>query len=301
MFNNSISTKKTAPTSMDDRDGYIWYDGKLLDWRKVTTHVLTHALHYAGAVFEGMRCYNGQVFKLTEHNERLLYSGKLLKLIIPYSVAELNAATAQVIAVNKLSNCYVRPIAFRGSEVMGLKPSANPAHVAIAIWEWPSYFDMATKMKGISLKIAEWKRPAAETAPVHSKCSGLYMICSLAKADAEDNGYDDALFLDYRGYVAEATGANIFFKMKDGKVHTPIADCSLDGITRRAVIGLLKQQGYEIVERHISLAELEHATESFLTGTAAEVTPIARIGEFQFKPSDFSKKLLEQFNQMVGA
>lgn len=293
MPTNSIPT-------MDNRDGFIWQNGKMIPWRDAETHVLTHGLHYASVAFEGERAYNGKIFKLKEHTQRLIDSAKILRMAVPFTLDQLMAASNEVVKANNLPNCYLRPIVFRGPEVMGLLPSAAASHVAIAAWEWPSYFDMATKMKGIKLQWAEWQRPAPNTAPVHSKCAGLYMICTLAKMKAEEEGYNDAMFKDYRGLVAEATGANVFFKMKDGKIHTPTPDCFLDGITRRAVMDIIKTMGVEVVERAIKPEELSEATECFLTGTAAEVTPVKSIGDYQFTPSDFSQTIVKKFNDMVG-
>lgn len=292
-------TLPPLPPTMADRDGFIWFNGQLVPWRDANTHLLSHGLHYASVVFEGERAYNGKVFRLQEHSQRLIDSAKMLRMTIPYSVNEIMTATEEVVKANKLRDCYIRPIAYRGPEVTGLLPSSAPAHVAIAVWEWPSYFDTATKMKGIRLTFAEWQRPSPKTEPVHSKCAGLYMICSLAKMAAEEEGYNDAMFLDYRGLVAEATGANVFFKMKDGTIHTPKPDCFLDGITKHTVSDMLRRQGYTIVERHIKPEELRDATECFLTGTAAEVTPVSQIGEYHFQPTDFSYKLVKEFMTLV--
>ncbi len=287
---------------MDDRDGKIWLDGQLVDWRNAKTHVLTQGLHYGSSVFEGERAYKGRVFKLREHTERLFYSAKLLRMEIDFSVQQIMDAHGELLAANGLqdADCYIRPVAYRGSEVMGLLPSKAPAHVAIAAWVWPSYFDMATKMKGITLKIAKYKRPSPETEPVHSKAAGLYMICSLEKMDAEENGYNDALFLDYRGYIAEATGANIFFKMADGKLHTPIADCFLNGITRKTVIDIAQSNGMEVVERHIMPEELSQVSECFLCGTAAEITPVSAINEFHFNPGGACQSIVGWYNKLVN-
>ena len=292
-------TQPLTPT-MADRDGFIWFNGQLVKWRDANTHMLTHGLHYASVAFEGERAYNGKVFKLKEHTQRLIESAKILRMTIPYNLDQLMAATNEVVKANNLPNCYLRPIVFRGPEVMGLLPSSAPAHVAIAAWEWPSYFDMATKMKGIKLQWAEWRRPAANTAPVHSKCAGLYMICTLAKMKAEEEGDNDAMFMDYRGLVAEATGANVFFKFNDGKIHTPTPDCFLDGITKHAVSDILRGMGVEVIERPIKPEELANATECFLTGTAAEVTPVKSIGNYQFAPGDFSQMVVKKFYDMVA-
>jgi len=251
----------------DDRDGVIWMDGRLVPWREARCHVLTHGLHYASSVFEGERVYGGQVFKLTEHSERLEHSAEILGFKLPWSVPEIDAATRQVIEANGIVDGYVRPVAWRGSEMMGVSAQHNTIHVAIATWEWPSYFDPAAKMKGIRLQVSPWRRPDPATAPTQSKAAGLYMICTMSKHQAEAAGWHDALMLDYRGLVAEATGANIFFAI-DGKLHTPTPDCFLDGITRRTVIELAKRRGIEVVERHMQPAEMADAQEVFLTGTA---------------------------------
>jgi branched-chain amino acid aminotransferase len=281
----------------DDRDGVIWYDGALVPWRDAKVHVLTHGLHYASCVFEGERVYNGTVFKLTEHSERLAKSAELLGFTIPYSVAEIEAATNAAVKASGLANAYVRPLAWRGSEMMGVAAQQNRIHLAVAVWEWPSYFDPETKMKGIRLMWAPWKRPSPECAPTASKAAGLYMICTLSKHEAERQGYQDALMLDWRGQVAEATGANVFFVM-DGKIHTPKPDCFLDGITRRTVIGLAKARGFEVIERAIFPEELAKAQECFLTGTAAEVTPVGQVGEHRFTPGQVCRALVDDFETL---
>ncbi len=286
--------------TMDDRDGFIWLDGKLVDWRSAQVHVLNQGLHYASSVFEGERAYKGKVFKLREHTERLFYSAEILKMKINFTVQQIIDAHAEVIEANGLSDCYIRPVVYRGSEVMGLLPSNNPAHVAIAAWVWPSYFDMATKMKGIRLKTATYKRPSPETEPVHSKAAGLYMICSLEKLDAEQKGFNDAMFLDYRGYIAEATGANIFFKMTDGNLHTPIADCFLNGITRRTAMELAQKNGIKVIERHIKPEELSQVTECFLCGTAAEITPVSSIDDHHFNPGNTCQSMVSWYNELVN-
>lgn len=286
--------------TMDDRDGFIWLDGKLVDWRSAQVHVLNQGLHYASSVFEGERAYKGKVFKLREHTERLFYSAEILKMKINFTVQQIIDAHAEVIEANGLSDCYLRPVVYRGSEVMGLLPSNNPAHVAIAAWVWPSYFDMATKMKGIRLKTATYKRPSPETEPVHSKAAGLYMICSLEKLDAEQKGFNDAMFLDYRGYIAEATGANIFFKMTDGNLHTPIADCFLNGITRRTAMELAQKNGIKVIERHIKPEELSQVSECFLCGTAAEITPVSAIDDHHFNPGNTCQSMVSWYNELVN-
>jgi branched-chain amino acid aminotransferase len=283
----------------DDRDGFIWMNGALLPWRDAQVHVLSHALHYASAVFEGERVYGGEIFKLTEHSERLVQSGKLLDFDVPYSVAELDQACRDVVEKNGIDDGYVRPIAWRGSEMMGVSAQKTKINVAIAAWEWPAYFSPEARMKGLKMRISEWRRPAPDTAPTRSKAAGLYMICTLSKHKAEAEGYHDALMLDWRGYVAEATGANIFFLMPDGKLHTPTPDCFLDGITRRTVIDLAKRRGYEVVERHIEPHELAEATEAFLTGTAVEVTPIASIGDYSFAPGTVCRTLMDDYDKKV--
>jgi len=286
----------TAP--YDRREGYIWLNGKLIPWGDARLHVLTHALHYGSAVFEGMRAYDGEIFKLTEHNQRLHDSAKILDFQIPYTVAELDQATREVMRANELSDAYVRPIAWRGSEQMGVSAQQTKINVAIAAWDWGSYFDPAARAKGLRLAFAEFRRPDPRTAPVKSKATGLYMICTIEKHRAEHAGYNDALMLDWRGQIAEATGANIFF-VKDGVLHTPLPDCFLDGITRRVVIGLAKQRGLEVVERAIMPEELGTFSECFITGTAAEVTPVSEIGEYKFAVGDITRMLMDDFTALV--
>jgi branched-chain amino acid aminotransferase len=283
---------------MDDRDGWIWFDGQFVPWREAKVHVLTHGLHYASAVFEGERMYGGEIFKLTEHTERLFKSAEILDFSIPYTVAQIDEACKATCAKNNLSDCYVRPIAWRGSEAMGVSAQNNTIHVAIAVWDWPSYFKPEEKAKGIHLTWAKWRRPAPDTAPTHAKAAGLYMICTLSKHAAERDGFADAMMLDWRGFVAEATGANVFF-VKDGVIHTPEPDCFLDGITRRSVMALARQKGLAIVQRHIKPEELSSFTECFITGTAAEVTPVAQIGEYTFTPGNISLSLMDDFARMV--
>lgn len=282
----------------DDRDGWIWLDGQFVAWREAKVHVLTHGLHYASSVFEGERMYGGEIFKLTEHTERLFKSAEILDFKIPYTVAEIDEACKATAAKNGLDDCYVRPIAWRGSEMIGVSAQQTKIHVAIAVWEWPSYFDPAAKAKGIRLTWAKYQRPDPKTAPVAAKAAGLYMICTISKHAAEKDGYADAMMLDYRGYVAEATGANVFF-VKDGVLHTPKPDCFLDGITRRTVIALAKDKGIEVIERHIEKAELSTFTECFIVGTAAEVTPVSEIGEFAFKPATLSLDLMDTYARLV--
>ncbi len=282
----------------DQRDGWIWYDGGLVPWRDAKLHVLSHGLHYGSCVFEGERAYGGQIFKCTEHSERLRRSAEYLDFEIPYSVEEIDAAKKLTLEKSGLADAYVRPVAWRGSEMMGVAAQDNTIHLAIAVWDWPSYFDPATKMKGIRLDMAEYRRPDPATAPCHSKAAGLYMICTISKHKAERKGYADALMLDWQGRVAECTGANVFF-IKDGVVHTPLADCFLDGLTRRTVIDLAKRRGFEVQERRIMPDELESFNECFITGTAAEVTPVSEIGPYRFQPGNMTRVLLEDFNQEV--
>ena len=282
----------------DDRDGWIWLDGQFVPWRDAKVHVLTHGLHYASSVFEGERMYGGEIFKLTEHTERLFKSAEILDFEIPYTVAEIDEACKATAAKNGLKDCYVRPIAWRGSEMIGVSAQQTKIHVAIAVWEWPSYFDPATKAKGIRLTWAKYQRPDPKTAPVAAKAAGLYMICTISKHAAEKDGYADAMMLDYRGYVAEATGANVFF-VKDGALHTPKPDCFLDGITRRTVIDIAKGKGIEVVERHIQKEELSTFTECFIVGTAAEVTPVSEVGEFKFTPAKLSLDLMDTYAALV--
>ena len=287
----------TTPT-FDNRDGYIWYNGELKPWRESTLHVLNHAVHYGSAVFEGERSYNGKVFKLAEHGERLIKSGEILDMKIPYSAAELDDAVVETLAANNITEGYVRRIAWRGSEMMGVSAQTTRINVAIACWEWPSYFAPEERLKGIRLDLSKWARPAPNTAPTNAKASGLYMICTLSKHEAERKGYADALMLDYRGQVAEATGANVFF-IKDGQIHTPKPDCFLDGITRRTVIALAKERGYEVIERVIMPEEMADFEECFLTGTAAEVTPVAEIGPYSFTPGQVCKTMMEDYMALV--
>jgi branched-chain amino acid aminotransferase len=289
-----------AVPNFADRDGKIWYNGEFMEWRDAQVHVLTHGLHYASSVFEGERMYSGSIFKLREHTERLFYSAGELGFKIPYSIEEIDAASNAVCEANGITNGYVRPIAWRGSEMMGVSAQDNRINVAIAAWEWPSYFSPELRMQGIKLQISKWKRPSPETEPVHAKAAGLYMICTLSKHTAEAEGFQDALMLDWRGQIAEATGANIFFLMSDGKIHTPTPDCFLDGITRRTVIDLARARGIEVVERAIMPEEMADASECFLTGTAAEVTPVGSIAEYSFTPGDISRQLMEDYDKKVG-
>lgn len=282
----------------DDRDGVIWFDGALVPWRDARLHALSHGLHYASCVFEGERVYSGNIFKLREHTDRLLNSGKTLGFTIPYSADEIDRACNEVVAAQGLKDAYVRPVAWRGSEMMAVSAQSTKIHVAIAAWEWPSYFNPEARLKGIRLTQSKWRRPAPDTAPTAAKAAGLYMICTLSKHAAEAAGYHDALMLDYRGLVAEATGANIFL-VQDGKIHTPVPDCFLDGITRRTVIALAKARKIEVIERQIQLEELAHTQEVFLTGTAAEVTPVGEIDTYRFTPGAITKALIDDYDALV--
>lgn len=287
-----------ASVPFDQREGFIWMDGALLPWRDAKTHVLTHALHYASAVFEGMRAYDGEIFKLTEHSQRLHESAKILDFEIPYAVAEIDKACREAVRVNTLVDAYVRPIAWRGSEQMGVAAQATTVHLAIAAWDWGSYFDPAARLKGLRLAIAQYRRPDPRTAPTKSKAAGLYMICTIEKHRAEKAGYADALMLDWRGQIAEATGANIFF-VKDGVLHTPTPDCVLDGITRRTAIGLAKQRGLTVIERAIQPEEMADFSECFITGTAAEVMPVSEIGPYRFAVGEITKTLMDDYSALV--
>jgi len=284
--------------SFDKRNGVIWMDGGFVPWTEANVHVLTHGLHYGSSVFEGERAYGGEIFKLKEHTDRLIESARILGFTIPYDAATINAACREVLTRNKLVDAYLRPVAWRGSEMMGVSAQHNTIHLAIAAWEWPSYFAPEERLKGIRLDVSEWRRPDPRTAPSRAKAAGLYMICTLSKHAAENKGYADALMLDYRGQVAEATGANVFF-VKDGKVHTPAPDCFLDGITRQTVIDLARARGLEVIERAIQPEEMEGFEECFLTGTAAEVTPVSEIGPYRFTPGAISKALMEDYTAAV--
>ena len=282
----------------DDRDGTIWLNGAFVPWREAKLHVLSHALHYASAVFEGERVYNGNVFKMTEHHQRLHKSAELLGFEIPYSVREIDEATRQLCKDNGIEDGYVRPIAWRGSEMMGVSAQKTRINLAIAAWPWPVYFSPEARLEGIRMKTAPYRRPAPETAPVHSKAAGLYMICTLSKHAVEAEGYNDALMLDWRGQIAEATGANIFL-VQDGKLHTPKPDCFLDGITRRTVIELAKKRGYEVIERAIMPEELARTDEVFISGTAVEVTPVREIDAHSFTPGEITKTLMQDYDELV--
>ncbi|MGI8839875.1 MAG: branched-chain amino acid aminotransferase [Caulobacteraceae bacterium] len=282
----------------DDRDGWIWMDGEFVPWRTAKVHVLTHGLHYASAVFEGERMYGGEIFRLAEHSARLIRSGQILDFDIPFTQGEIESASAEVCRRNGLADCYVRPIAWRGSETIGVAAHNTRIHLAIACWEWPSYFKPEQKAKGIAMSWGKYRRPSPDTAPTASKAAGLYMICTLSKHAAERDGFADAMMLDWRGYVAEATGANVFF-VADGVLHTPIPDCFLDGITRRAVMALAADKGFEVVERHIVPEDLAGFSECFITGTAAEVTPVGRVGGYTFTPGNISLSLMDDYARLV--
>ena len=285
--------------TFDDRDGWIWFDGKLVPWREANVHVLTHAMHYASSVFEGQRAYNGEIFKLNEHSQRLHKSAQILGFEIPWSVAEINAACKEVLKANKLVDAYMRPVAWRGSEAMGVSAQGTKPHLAIAAWEWGKYFDPKLAEKGIRLDIARYRRPAPYTAPVHSKAAGLYMIATLSRQQAESRGYEDALMFDWRGQVAEATGANAFF-VRDGELHTPTPDCFLDGITRRTIMDLARKRGVEVIERDIWPEELESFEQMFLTGSAAEVTFVGSAGPWNFEVGDLSRQLAKDYDDTVN-
>jgi branched-chain amino acid aminotransferase len=282
----------------DDRDGFIWFDGKMVPWREAKLHVLSHGLHYGSCVFEGERAYGGEIFKSTKHSERFRKSAELLDFEIPFSVDEIDAAKREIVIKNGKPDCYVRPVAWRGSEMMAVAAQHATIHVAIASWEWPSMFDMEARMRGIRLDIAEFRRPDPRTAPCRSKAAGLYMICTISKHKAERRGYADALMLDWQGRVAECTGANVFFT-RDGAIHTPIADCFLDGLTRQTAIDLARKRGMEVIERRIMPEELATFNECFITGSAAEVTPVAEIGPHQFRPGNISRTLVEDYAAAV--
>jgi branched-chain amino acid aminotransferase len=282
----------------DQREGFIWLDGAIVPWTEAKLHVLTHGLHYGSSVFEGERAYEGEIFKSSEHSQRLRRSAEILDYEIPYSVEELDEAKRIVLERNGLKDAYVRPVAWRGSEMMAVAAQNSTIHVAIATWEWPSMFDLETKMRGIRLDIADYRRPDPRTAPALAKAAGLYMICTISKHRAERKGYADALMLDWEGRVAECTGANVFFT-RDGQIHTPIADCFLDGITRQTVIGLARDRGLDVVERRILPDELPSFNECFLTGTAAEVTPVAEIGPYRYAPGNITRTLIEDFSAAV--
>jgi len=283
----------------DKRSGKIWFNGKTVNWQDAQIHVLNHGLHYASCVFEGERVYDGEIFKLEEHTERLFYSAKRMGIVVPYSQKEINEACKNIINIQKVKNGYVRPVIWRGSEMMAISAQKNKVHVAIATWEWGSYFDPKLKIDGIKLNISKWRRPAPNTIPWDTKAAGLYMICTLSKHEAEEQGFTDSLMLDFEGNIAEATGANIFFKSDDGQLHTPVPDSFLDGITRRAVIEIAKSKNIKVNERKISPEEMEKFVGCFLTGTAAEITPVSKIDKFDFKVCELIKDLSDSYQNIV--
>ena len=283
----------------DKREGKIWYNNELVDWNDVKVHVLSHGLHYASCVFEGERVYDGEIFKLEEHTKRFFYSAERMGFEIPYTLEEINAASKKIISIQNVSNGYVRPVAWRGSEMMAISAQKTKIHVAVATWEWGSYFDPKLKIEGIKLNISNWRRPAPNTIPWDTKAAGLYMICTLSKHEAEKQGYTDSLMLDHEGYVAEATGANVFFKDMDGKLHTPTPDSFLDGITRRTIIEIAKSKNIEVIERKIKPDELANFVGCFLTGTAAEVTPVSQIDKFNFKVCKTIIGLSDSYQEIV--
>ena len=283
----------------DDRDGFIWMNGKVQVWNQAKVHVLNHGLHYGSCVFEGIRVYGKKIFKFDEHIERLFFSAKILDLDLPYTKEEIKKFTSLIVQKQKINDGYIRPVVWRGSEMMAISAKKGKINVAIAAWKWPSYFSPEQILKGIKMSVADWKRPPPDCAPTNSKAAGLYMICSLSKHKAESLGFDDALMLDYRNNIAEATGANIFF-VKEGKLITPKADCFLDGITRKTVINLSKQLGIEVKEKHIKLDFLKGCDEAFLTGTAVEITPISKISDYVFPKRDVTKRLISEFKNYVA-
>ena len=283
----------------DKRSGKIWFNGKTVDWKDANIHILNHGLHYASCVFEGERVYDGDIFKLEEHTERLFYSAKRMGIQVPYSQEEINKACKNIVNIQKVKNGYVRPVIWRGSEMMAISAQKNKIHVAIATWEWGSYFDPKLKVEGIKLNISKWRRPAPNTIPWDTKAAGLYMICTLSKHEAEAQGFTDSLMLDFEGNIAEATGANIFFKTKDDQLHTPIPDSFLDGITRRAVIEIAKSKNIKVNERKILPNEMGNFVGCFLTGTAAEITPVSKIDKFDFKVCNLIKDLSDSYQSLV--
>ena len=282
-----------------DRDGFIWMDGGFVPWREAKVHVLTHALHYASSVFEGERAYGGRIFRSHDHSLRLHHSATELGFVIPWTAAQIDAIKQEVLAKSGLADAYIRPVAWRGSEQMGVSAQNNTIHLAVAAWEWGAYYGDA-KLKGAKLDIAKWKRPSPETIPCTAKAAGLYMICTLSKHAAEAKGCSDAIMMDYRGYVAEATGANVFF-VQDGAIHTPLPDCFLNGLTRQTVIAMLRERGVEVVERHIEPGEMEGFQQCFLTGTAAEVTPVAEIGPYRFEVGQMTRDMVSAYEALVRA
>jgi branched-chain amino acid aminotransferase len=283
----------------DKRSGKIWFNGKTVEWRDANIHILNHGLHYASCVFEGERVYDGEIFKLKEHTERLFYSAKRMGIVVPYTEAEINDACKKIVNIQNVKNGYVRPLIWRGSEMMAISAQKNKIHVAVATWKWGSYFDPKLKLKGIKLNISKWRRPAPDTIPWDTKAAGLYMICTLSKHEAEAQGYTDSLMLDYEGNVAEATGANIFFKENSGDLHTPVPDSFLDGITRREVIKIAKKKGIKVIERKIKPEEMKNFSGCFLTGTAAELTPVSQIADYNFEVCDVISGLSETYQNLV--
>jgi|TARA_B110001452_G_scaffold210886_1_gene181347 branched-chain amino acid aminotransferase len=283
----------------DKRSGKIWFNGKPIDWADAKIHVLNHGLHYASCVFEGERVYDGEIFKLEEHTERLFYSAKRMKIQIPYTQEEINKACKNIVNIQKVQNGYVRPVIWRGSEMMAISAQKNKIHTAIATWEWGSYFDPKLKLNGIKLNISSWRRPHPNSIPWDTKAAGLYMICTLSKHEAESQGFTDSLMLDHEGNIAEATGANVFFKNSEGELHTPIPDSFLDGITRRSVIEIARSKGIKIIERKIKPEEMKNFVGCFLTGTAAEITPVSQIDKYQFKVCKIITELNESYQQLV--
>ena len=283
----------------DKRSGKIWFNGKAIDWSDAKIHVLNHGLHYASCVFEGERVYEGEIFKLDEHTERLFYSAKRMGITVPFTQNEINNACKEIVNIQKVQNGYVRPVIWRGSEMMAISAQKNKTHVAIATWEWGSYFDPKLKLEGIKLNISSWRRPSPDSIPWDTKAAGLYMICTLSKHEAEKQGFTDSLMLDHEGNVAEATGANVFFKNSKGELHTPTPDSFLDGITRRSVIEIAKTKGIKVIERKIIPDELKDFVGCFLTGTAAEITPVSQIGKFQFKVCDIITDLNKSYQDLV--
>ena len=285
--------------SYDKKPGKIWYNNELVDWADAKIHILNHGLHYASCVFEGERVYGNSIFKLEEHTSRLFYSAKRMGIKMPYTEEEINAASKKIISIQNIQNGYVRPLVWRGSEMMAISAQQTKIHVAVATWEWGSYFDPKLKLEGIKLNISSWRRPSPNSIPWDTKAAGLYMICTLSKHEAESQGFTDSLMLDHEGNIAEATGANIFFKKENGEIHTPIPDSFLDGITRRAVIGIAKSKGIKIIEKKIKLEDMENFVGCFLTGTAAEITPVSQIDKYKFKVCEVIKDLNKSYQTLV--
>tara|TARA_B100000767_G_C19711651_1_gene513079 strand:+ start:74 stop:961 length:888 start_codon:yes stop_codon:yes gene_type:complete len=283
----------------DKRSGKIWFNGKTVEWADANIHILNHGLHYASCVFEGERVYEGKIFKLEEHTDRLFYSAKRMGIKVPYTQLEINKACKNIVNIQQVKNGYVRPLIWRGSEMMAISAQKNKIHVAIATWEWGSYFDPKLKLNGIKLNVSNWRRPAPNTIPWDTKAAGLYMICTLSKHEAEAQGYTDSLMLDYEGNIAEATGANVFFKDKSGELHTPTPDSFLDGITRREVIKIAKTKGIKVTERKIKPEEMKNFDGCFLTGTAAEITPVSQIADYNFKVCNIISELNEAYQSLV--